>query len=92
MWSIIMAVYGRLGEFNTTDGVCDTYFKQLEFYLEANRITDPATKRAVFLSSCRDSCYHLLRNLIAPEKPKDKNFDVLIAVLHGHFSPTPCHP
>ena len=76
MWLIIMAVYGHLSEFNTTDGVWDTYFEQLEFYLEANGITNSATKKAVFLSSCGDSCYRLFRNLITPDKPKDKNFDV----------------
>ena len=84
-----MAVYGHLSEFNTTEGIWDTYFEQLEFYLEANGITDPATKKAVFLSSCGDSCYRLLRNLIAPDRPKDKNFDELIAVLQTHFSPAP---
>ena len=57
-----MAVYGHLSEFNTTDGVWDTYYEQLEFYLQANGITDATTKRAVFLSSCGHSCYRLLRN------------------------------
>ena len=85
---IIMAVYGHLSEFNTTDGVWDTYCEQLEFYLQANWITDATTKRAVFLSSCGDSCYGLLRNLIAPKKPKEKKIDEPIAVLKGHFSPT----
>ena len=84
-----MAVYGHLSEFNTTDGAWDTYCEQLEFYLQVNGITDATTKRDVFLSSCGDSCYRLLRNLIAPKKPKEKKFDELIAALKGYFSPTP---
>ena len=44
----------------------------ITYYLQANGITDPATKKAVFLSSCGGSCYRLLRNVIAQEKPKIK--------------------
>ena len=33
--------------------------------------------------------YRVLRNLLTPEKPADKTFDQLVAMLEQHFSPVP---
>ena len=43
----------------------------------------------VFLSSICGKNYELLCNLMAPELPKDKSLEQLIAMLEGHFNPKP---
>ena len=84
-WIITMAVCGFLSQFNTTDGVRDTYSEQLAFGYKQLAKLMPLQR---MLFSCGDSCWRFLRNLIAPAKPKDKSLDELIAVLQEYFSPT----
>ena len=43
----------------------------------------------VFLSSIGGKNYELLGNLMAPELPKDKFLEEVIAVLEVHFNPKP---
>ena len=43
----------------------------------------------VFLSVLEEKLYALLRDLLAPAKPSDKNFDDLSDVLTKHFKPKP---
>ena len=73
-----MAKFGKLYEFNSNRETVDAYLEQLFF--EANEI--PREKQvAVFLSSVGATAYALLRDLLAPTKPKDKSLDDLFKTL-----------
>ena len=73
---------------STTVRECPLYAERLAQYFVANDVTDDK-KRAIFLSVCGRSTYHLVHNLSAPDKPSDKSFTDLCALLVGHYSPTP---
>ena len=46
-------------------------------------------KHSVLLADIGPSTYTLLSSLVSPEKPRDKSFDDLIALLKNHFNPEP---
>ena len=54
-----------------------------------NDIDNAAKRRAVFLSVVGAATYKTLRNLITPEKPADKMFAKLVAVLAKQYKPKP---
>ena len=84
-----MATYGKLEKFDDSADEWPLYAERLAQYFVANDVTDDDKKRAIFLSVCGRSTYHLVRNLSAPDKPSDKSFTDLCALLAGHYSPTP---
>ena len=55
----------------------------------ANGITEEAKKRAVFLSVIGASTYKLLSSLLAPDKPGEKAYEMLVQKLTKHFTPAP---
>lgn len=63
------------------------YVERLEGFFDANGITDADKKRSVFIAVVGPRSYNLLRNLVAPEKPKEKTLAQLIAVLTKHYNP-----
>ena len=66
--------------------------ERLEQFFVANDVTGDdkvAKRRATFLSVVGHDAYNLLRSLIAPEKPTEKTFEQLVAVLTEHYSPKP---
>ena len=60
----------------------------MTLFFTANAIADDK-KVAVFLTVIGSKTYSLVRSLVAPELPKDKSFDDLVAVLTQHFEPKP---
>ena len=46
--------------------------ESLGYYFKANSVTDPAKKRAGFLSVVRPAMYKILHNLLAPDIVGDK--------------------
>ena len=63
--------------------------ERLEHVFVANGITDGAKKRAVFLSVIGASNYKLLSGLVAPAKPREKEYSALVNKLTEHFIPAP---
>ena len=57
-------------------------------FLAANAITDENRKKAIFLSSIGGRGYQLLRSL-AGNKPMEKSYKDLKALLIGHLNPKP---
>jgi len=58
----------------------------------ANDLTgeSKAVKRcSTFISLTRPEPYKMLRSFLSPEKPKDKTFEELAAVLTKHYTPKP---
>ena len=83
-----MAKFGKLHEFNSDRETVNTYLERVKLFFEANEI--PGEKQvAVFLSSVGATAYALLRDLLAPTKPKDKSPEDLFKTLREHHNPTP---
>ena len=84
------ATFGKLEEFDTTAGEdWIQYVERMEYYFQANGITEEGTKRAVLISAMGGKAYKLMRNLISPAKPKDKSFEQLVEIMKKHFCPPP---
>ena len=83
---------GHIEHFDPAVEQWTQYVERLEQFFVANDVTgdDKAVKRrATFLSVVGRDAYNLLRSLIAPEKPTEKTFEQLVAVLTEHYSPKP---
>ena len=61
----------------------------IDKFFQANDIDDTEKKRAVLLSVVGPATYKLLRSLLAPAKPGDKNYGELVVTLSVHYSPPP---
>lgn len=85
-----MAAYqlGRMQEFEPETESITAYLERLQNFFDANDIAD-AKKVPVLLSVIGRNTYALLRNLVAPNAPKDKSFKELTDELKSHFEPKP---
>ena len=83
-------VYGSIGEFNPEREDWISYTERVIQYFIANGIREEGdTRRAILLSSCGAQTYQLIRNLVAPEKPTDKTFTEIVALVKDHHQPRP---
>lgn len=79
---------GRLDQLHIGTEDFDCYIERMEQYFIANDV--PETKKvAAFLSTMGAKAYELLRNLVAPDSPKDKRFRDLVKTLRAHLKPKP---
>lgn len=79
---------GTIGEFVPKLESWSAYVERLEQFFEANDIG--ADKQvATLLSVMGATTYGLLRNLVQPNKPKDKSFKDIVDALTAHFEPKP---
>ena len=83
-----MATVGKLGEFVPECESLTAYVERVELYFEAKKIEEER-KVPVFLSVLGSKTYSVLRDLLAPSKPKVKKFSELVAALTRHFEPRP---
>ena len=82
-------VIGQLPEFYPDSGeLFSAYVERVHLFLEANDIGE-GKRVAVLLSAIGSKTYGLLRNLVAPAKPKDKSFSEIVAVQTKHCEPKP---
>ena len=63
--------------------------KTVDTFFQANDIDDTEKKRAVLLSVVGPATYKLLRSLLAPVKPGEKNYGELVVTLSAHYSLPP---
>ena len=63
--------------------------ERLDFYLEAEGITDNDKKRSVLLTVCGKETYSLVKSLVAPNNVKDKSFEQIVSLLDRHLQPKP---
>ena len=82
-----MPNFGSIGEFNPNREDWENYTDRLDEFFVANKITDKAQKRAIFNSNVGPDTYKLLVNLLSPRKPKECEYDELVAVLKKHYKP-----
>ncbi|XP_003369139.1 conserved hypothetical protein [Trichinella spiralis] len=61
----------HIEEFDTSNPKeWNSYASRLMFYLEANKVSADADKRAVLLSSCGSALFKLVESLLSPAKPR----------------------
>ncbi|XP_027869143.1 uncharacterized protein K02A2.6-like [Xiphophorus couchianus] len=83
-----MAQVGKIDDFRPEVEPWTAYIERLEQNLEANDV-DEEKHVAVLLSVMGAKAYGLLRNLVQPEKPKDKTFGEIVDILKEHYEPKP---
>ena len=85
-----MALLSNLGPFEQSVEQWPEYCKRVEL-LTANGINNAKRKRAVLLSSCGASTYHLICSLVSPSKPTDKTFNEIVKLVKDHLTPAPSY-
>ena len=59
----------------------DKYIERLEHFFTANEITDTDKMKSIMLAFCGQKMYRLIRNFTSPQKPSDKSYDELKALI-----------
>ena len=83
-----MARLGRVNEFIPEKETISAYLERVDMFFLANDIREEK-KVPVLLSVIGATTYALLRNLVTPDAPKDKDFATLCKLLKDHYEPTP---
>ena len=84
-----MALLGSVGPFDRETDDWKSYWGRLQQFFLANEISDKVKQRAVFLSVCGSATYQLIRSLVAPGNPADKELAVLVKLVEDFVSPPP---
>ena len=84
-----MAAHPGIGVFSGEPIEWEDYVERLENYFVAHDIKTEAKKRAVLLSECGVATYKLMKSLLAPQKPSDVEYKVLLEKFKQHFAPVP---
>lgn len=79
---------GKVEEFDGANEDWESYVERIELYFIANDVEDNK-KVPTLLSLIGVKTYHLLRNLLAPEKPAEQTFQKIVDTLKNHLSPKP---
>ena len=72
------AHFGKIGEFDEKQEEWTQYVERLDHFYAANEIDNADKKRGILLTVIGLSAYKLLRNLVAPAKPREKTYDALV--------------
>ena len=81
------AVFGQVGEYKDEEDWL-SYVERLEHFFKANKI-ESKQWLSVFLSTIGAPTYKVLKSVVAPKKPDDKDLGTLAEALQGYFSPKP---
>ena len=80
--------YGQLTNFDPDTETMSVYLERVDIFFQANGIAEE-NQVGIFLSLLGAKIYSLLRDLVAPAKPKDKTLAQLAKILQTHFEPKP---
>ena len=83
-----MAFIGKIEPFDETTETWSAYVERLEQYFTVNEIKT-ANKVPALLTLLGSKTYNLLRNLTAPEKPSELDYDTIVELLEKQLSPKP---
>ena len=78
--------FGHMDVFNPENETITAYLERFDLFIQANGVAE-GKKVPVFLSVLGSKTYTLLRNLLSPALPKDKDFAKLARELTSHFEP-----
>ena len=81
-------IIGSLEPFDPDTDNWLAYTERLEQFFSVNGIAD-GKKVVTLLTVIGKKAYDLLRNLLAPEKPSAKGYDILIQAMKSHLDPQP---
>ena len=81
-----MTSYGRMDEFRPENENIEAYLERIDLYFRANEVAEEK-QVAIFLSVIGGKTYSVLRDLLAPAKPREKSFGQLTRELKKHFQP-----
>ena len=81
-------IVGKIEEFNPDEEPFSSYMERVELFFLANSVADDR-KVPIFLNGVGKKTYGLLRNLVAPDVPKDQTFERIQTALKHHFEPKP---
>ena len=82
------ATFGELKEFSPESEKISVYLERASLYFTANAVDDDK-KVPILLSAMGARTYLILRDLLAPAKPKDKSLEQITQCLQQHFEPKP---
>ena len=85
----MMTTIGKLEEFDSDREDWPFYAERLEPFFAANEITDASKKKSVLLSVLGATSYKLLRSLVSPAKPGDKDYADVVETMKSHYNPAP---
>ena len=85
---IPIATIGQMGEFKPDEEGISAYLERLQLFFVANSVEE-GKQVAVLLSVIGAKTYALLRDLLAPTKPKEKTIAELSTTLTNHYEPKP---
>ena len=81
--------HGTLTEYAPAHESWTEYVERLELYFVANDIVSDEKKRAILLNACGPTAYKLFRNLTAPAKPSEVDYEDLKTLMRDHATPKP---
>ena len=88
-YNIDMAThFGNIEPFRRSKEDWEQYDECFEQYVVANNVEE-GRRLATFLSMMGADAYSLLSNLLAPDKPKDKDYSQLVDAMTRHLKPKP---
>lgn len=83
-----MATIGKIGEFREERETFVCYLERFEQFLAANNVADER-RLPIFLSVVGPTAYGILKNLLQPTLPKDKDYAAITKALKDHYHPKP---
>ena len=87
----MVTLLGSIEHFDPQSEGIQEYVERVEQHFEANGIVGEVKdqRRSAFLTLVGPATYKLLRNLLEPEKPRDKTLEQLVEKLIDHYCPEP---
>lgn len=82
------ALVGNIGPFDESTEQWSSYTERFEYFVLANKIKQEVLV-PTFLSVMGGKTFNLLRSLVQPEKPGDKDYNDIVKILKNHFAPKP---
>ncbi len=83
-----MTTIGKIDVFDETQESWETYVERVQHFFAANDVDDEH-KVPTLLSLIGSKTYSLLKDLLLPEKPADKDFDEIVSTLQKHLNIKP---
>ena len=80
-----MASNSTISPFDPEKEQWNCYSERLDFYFEANTITEIDQKKAIILTVVGPTTYQLLKSLVQPQKPKEKTYPELKELLEKYY-------
>ena len=81
--------YGHVNEFNPEKYSWENYIMQVEFYFEANGISDDKQKEAILLSAGGNELFTTCKNVAQPKDLTGVTYKEVITLLSNHYTPKP---